>query len=107
IDYSLPWNLKLNLRGGYNSRITRDEYFNNSKTYRGYPSANNANGVHGGFSDRTLVDWMNENTITYNKKFNSRHRLDALLGVAVQGQSLDRYGFTSIKIPNEELGIRA
>src|SRR5690606_33087764 len=68
---------------------------------------NNANGVHGGFSESTLVDWLNENTITYNKKFNSRHQFDALLGVTIQGQHLDRYGYTSIRIPNEELGIRA
>ncbi|WP_353139904.1 TonB-dependent receptor [Pseudopedobacter sp.] len=107
IDYTLPWNMKLNIRGGYNSRITRDEYFNNSKTYRGYPSANNANGIHGGFSERNQIDWVNENTITYDKKFNSRHRLDVLLGTTIQGQSLDRYGFTSIKIPNEEMGMRA
>jgi TonB-linked SusC/RagA family outer membrane protein len=107
IDYTLPWDLKLNIRGGYNSRLTRDEYFNNSNTYRGYPSANNANGVHGGYSEGNLADWMNENTLTYNKKFNARHRMDALVGVTVQGQSQDRYAFTAIKIPNEELGMRA
>jgi len=107
VDYNLPWNLKLNMRGGYNSRVTRDEYFNNSQTYRGYPSANNANGVNGGFSENTLADWVNENTLTYNKKFNSRHQLDALVGVTIQGQNVDRYGFTSIQIPNEELALRA
>ncbi|WP_256009864.1 SusC/RagA family TonB-linked outer membrane protein [Desertivirga xinjiangensis] len=107
IDYTLPWNMKLNIRGGYNSRTTRDEYFNNSKTYRGFPSANNPNGVHGGFSEISLIDWVNENTITFDKKFNSNHRLDALAGVTVQGQNQDRYAFTAIKIPNEQLGMRA
>jgi len=107
IDYKLPWDLKLNIRGGYNSRLTRDEYFNNSNTYRGFPSANNADGVNGGFSESILADWMNENTLTYNKKFNSKHRLDALIGVTVQGQSQDRYAFSAIKIPNQELGMRA
>ncbi|TZF83001.1 TonB-dependent receptor [Pedobacter sp. BS3] len=107
IDYTLPWNLKLNIRGGYTSRMTRDESFNNSNTYRGYPSANNANGVNGGFSEKTVVDWMNENTLTYTKKFNKNHQLDALMGITVQGQNSDQYGFTSIQIPNEELGIRA
>ncbi|MFD1632102.1 SusC/RagA family TonB-linked outer membrane protein [Pseudopedobacter beijingensis] len=107
LDYNLPWNMKLNVRGGYNSRIVRDEYFNNSKTYRGYPSANNVNGMHGGFAENSLTDWVNENTLTYNKKFNSRHRLDALLGVTIQGQEQNKYAFTSIKIPNEEMRMRA
>ena len=107
IDYSLPWNLKLDIRGGYNSRITRDEYFNNSKTYRGFPSSNNVNGVHGGYSEVTLTDWMNENTLRYNKKFNSRHQIDALVGMTMQGRSTDRYAFDAIQIPNEELGMRA
>ncbi len=107
IDYTLPWNLKLDVRGGYSTRMTRDEYFNNSKTYRGFPSSNNANGVHGGFRETTLTDWMNENTLRYNKKFNSRHQMDALVGMTMQGRHTDRYGFTSIQIPNEELGMRA
>ncbi|WP_017260032.1 SusC/RagA family TonB-linked outer membrane protein [Pedobacter arcticus] len=107
VDYNLPWDLKLNMRGGYNTRTTVDEYFNNSQTYRGYPSANNANGIHGGISERKYVNWMNENTVTYNKKFNARHRLDALVGVSIQGENQDRYGYTAIKIPNEELGIRS
>src|SRR5690606_16749792 len=32
VNYTLPWDMKLNVRGGYNSRLVRDEYFNNSNT---------------------------------------------------------------------------
>lgn len=106
VDYLLPWNIKLNMRGGYNTRMVRDEYFNNSKTYRGFPSPNNVNGVHGGFSENTLTDWMNENTLSYNKKFNARHQLDLLVGITAQGAHVNRYAFTAVQVPIEDLGIR-
>src|SRR5690606_31301115 len=73
VNYTLPWDMKLNVRGGYNSRLVRDEYFNNSNTYRGANTPSNVKGVNGGFSEITYADWMNENTLTYNKKFNRYH----------------------------------
>ncbi len=107
VDYDLPWDLKLNVRAGYRTRTYVDEAFNNSNTYRGFPSANNANGPNGSFSERKYDNWMNENTISYDKKFNKRHRLTALVGSSVQTQDYNRYGFSAIQVPNEELGIRA
>lgn len=107
LDYDLPWNLQLNMRGGYRWRQNRDEAFNNSKTYRGFPHANNADGVNGSFSENSYTDWMNENTLTYKNKWDNKHTFDALVGLTVQGQNTDRYGYTSVHIPNEELGIRA
>src|SRR5690606_12475897 len=35
------------------------------------------------------------------------HRFDALIGMTMQGALTDRYGFTSVQIPNEELGMRS
>lgn len=67
LDYELPWKMQLNIRGGYRWRQYRNEAFNNSNTYRGFPHANNANGVNGSFSENSYTDWMNENTLTYKK----------------------------------------
>src|SRR5690606_19408535 len=107
VNYTLPWDMKLNIRGGYKNWTIRDEYFNNSNTYRGANRPSNLLGVNGGFQERSYTDWMNENTLTYNKRFDKHHRLDALLGMTVQGRNTDRYSFESIHIPHEELGMRA
>jgi len=106
LDYQLPWDLKLNIRGGYSPRVTRNEYFNNSKTYRGYPGPNNSKGVHGGFSESTLAYWMNENTLTLDKRINKYHRINTLLGWTVQGRSTNLYAFEAIRIPVEHLRVR-
>ncbi len=106
INYTLPWNMKLNIRGGYKSVLSRNEYFNNSKTYRGANVPSNLKGVNGGFSEITYADWMNENTLAWNKRFNKNHRLDALIGLSLQGRNTDRYSFEAVQIPNEDLGMR-
>lgn len=107
ITYDFWKDFKLNIRGGYNTRITRNESFNNSNTYRGFATPNNLLGVNGSFGEITLNDWMSENTITYKKRINKDHQFDVLLGATAQGTNMDNYGFVAINIPNEELGLRA
>lgn len=107
IDYAILPNLKLKMQGGYTSTVLRREYFNNSKTYSGYPSGNNTKGVNGGFSDRTFATWLSENTINYVKNINKSHEINMLLGWTMQGRNSDTYSFESIQVPNEELGIRS
>ena len=105
--YAIRDNLTLNIRGGLNSRLTRNESFNNSKTFRGFPSASNLKGVNGSFSDLDLNDWVNENTLTYKKKLNKDNSFDITAGFTIQGTSASTYGYESTNIPNEELGLVA
>jgi TonB-dependent starch-binding outer membrane protein SusC len=107
ITYDFLKDFKLNIRGGFNSRLTRNESFNNSNTYRGFYTPNNLNGVNGAVSDVTLNDWVNENTLTYKKKINRNHSFDVLVGATVQGTNLNDYGFFATNVPQEELGLRA
>jgi len=107
ITYDFLKDFRLHIRGGYNYRLTRDEAFNNSKTYRGYPSPNNLNGVNGSFRDIQRMDWVNENTVTYKKRINRDNQFDVLVGATAQGTDSDNYRFVSINIPHEELGLRA
>lgn len=107
LTYDFLKDFKLDIRAGYNSRLTRNEVFNNSKTYRGFPSPNNLNGVNGSFNDLQLTDWTSENTLTYKKRIDKNNQFDVLVGATAQGTSADNYGFVSINIPNEELGLRA
>lgn len=107
INYDISNDLKFNVRAGINNRLTRNESFNNSKTFRGYPSAGNLKGVNGSFSDQDLNDWMNENTLTYKKRINKDNQFDITAGFTIQGTSASTYGFESTNIPNEELGLVA
>lgn len=107
ITYDFLKDFRLNIRGGFNSRLTRSESFNNSKTYRGVLTPNNLNGVNGAVSDATLNDWVNENTLTYKKKINRDNSYDVLLGATVQGANFNEYGFFATNVPQEELGLRA
>lgn len=105
LDYTILNNLKLKIRGGINKRATINEAFNNSKTYRGYPSANNTKGVNGSFSNRGKVNWVNENVLTYIKDINRLNRIDFTGAVSLEGSSNSYYGFEVINVPNEELGL--
>jgi TonB-linked SusC/RagA family outer membrane protein len=107
ITYDFLKDFKLNIRGGYNTRLTRNESFNNSKTYRGVLTPNNLNGVNGSIYNQTLNDWVNENTLTYKKKINRDHNFDVLIGATVQGNNFNENGFFSTNVPREELGLRA
>jgi TonB-linked SusC/RagA family outer membrane protein len=103
--YNITKDLELNIRGGINNRMIKDESFYNKKTRRGYPSPSNPDGVNGAVSFRQLNDWMNENTITYKKQFNTQHQFDATAGFTLQGFTTDQYGYEAIQVPNEELGL--
>ncbi|WP_293301463.1 TonB-dependent receptor [Pedobacter sp. UBA4863] len=107
ITYDFLKDFKLNIRGGFNSRLTRNESFNNSNTYRGFYTANNLNGVNGSVYDITLNDWVNENTLTYKKKIDRNNSFDVLVGATVQGTNSDNYGFLATNVPQEELGLKA
>lgn len=107
INYTISKGLTLNLTGGYNNRRRKDEAFNNSKTYRGYPSAVNLKGVNGSYTDVELTNWVNENTLNYKKVINKNNQFDITGGFTMQGTQTEIYGYEATNIPNEELGLRA
>lgn len=106
LEYKLHKNLKLSVSGGYSRYATLATEFNNSRTYKGYPMLNNTKGVNGSVSNTARTDWMNENTLTYSKNWkNNRHKLNVVAGFTMQGTEQKRFGFSSMYIPNESLGI--
>lgn len=105
IDYAILPNLRLNIKGGYSDRKIIDEEFNNSKTYKGYPSANNLNGVNASYQTQNLYNWMNENTLTFKETFNKDHKLDITAGATINGFNGSLYGLRTIQIPNEDMGM--
>lgn len=105
IDYSILNNLRLKITAGVNERSTVDEAFNNSKTYKGYPSANNLRGVNGSFNELMRTSWTNENTLTYKTTVKRFHKFDIVGGVSLEGDKRSRYGYEVINVPNESLGL--
>lgn len=105
LDYSILNNLKLKIRGGLNKRDIIDEAFNNSKTYRGYPTANNTRGVNGSFDNSGRFNWVNENMLTYINTIKKYHKIDVTAAVTLEGTQNSIYGYEVSNIPNEELGL--
>lgn len=96
---------KLNIRGGFDNRYVRNEEFNNSKTYKGFPRITNALGINGSFQESKTMNWLSENTVTWNKKIGKEHKISALAGFTMQGTQKTIYGFTASQVPHEELGL--
>ncbi|MFT4202837.1 MAG: TonB-dependent receptor [Chitinophagaceae bacterium] len=109
LAYTISKELSLNITGGYNNRLTKNEAFYNSKTYQGYASSVNTKGVNGSYQDVELTNWVNENTLNYKKRFDKNNQFDLLGGFTMQGTDVTTYGFTATNIPvsNESLGLRA
>lgn len=105
VEWEIIDGLKLTVRAGYGKKTIRQEEFNNSLTYQGFPRAGNNKGVNASFSERTLDDWMNENTLVYKREFAKRHKLDVTVGYTMQGTVTSNYGFGTSFIPNEFLGM--
>lgn len=105
IEWQFAPGWKLNIRGGFDSRTNRSEEFNNSKTYKGFPRVTNTLGVNGSFSESRIVNWLNENTVTWNKTLARKHKISALAGFTIQGTDRSIYGFQAAQVPHEDLGL--
>jgi TonB-linked SusC/RagA family outer membrane protein len=103
-EYAITNDLKLKITAGISSNVLRNEVFNNSQTYYGNPLFT-SNGANGSVIYNETNSWLNENTLTYSKKFNRNHSLTLLAGVTEQSTKYLSYGFAAIKVPNESLGI--
>ena len=108
-NIGLKWqilpDLRFNTTFGINSSDVQTKRFNNSKTYSGFPTKLNTNGVNGSYETDNRMEWVNENTLTYKKKFNRNHTLNAMAGFTISQLNRDRYSYNVIQIPNESLGI--
>ena len=107
LDYTLAKGLKLRITGGVTRNGNRREIFNNSNTAAGNirTTYGRANGINGSVTNNIFTSWLNENTLTWNKRFNKNHILNVVGGFTLQKTKSLSDGFTANKIPNEGLGI--
>lgn len=103
----LQWKIKDNLvwktNLGYQVVYQTNETFNNSNTASGNARTNSK--VNGSIYNYLRQYFSNENTLTYKKDFNKKHRLTAVIGHAFNRSDGFSNGFYAINIPNEALGI--
>ncbi|MGX5817076.1 SusC/RagA family TonB-linked outer membrane protein [Chitinophaga lutea] len=106
VTYDITKDLTLKVTGGVNGLLSKSVAFYNSNTAKGTTALpSNVRGQWGSksYSERNV--WSNENTLSYKKKFNNRHSIDVVGGFSWQGTTTEGGGFTSINVPNEQLGI--
>ncbi|MEM9327392.1 MAG: TonB-dependent receptor [Bacteroidota bacterium] len=63
------------------------------------------NSGRAGVGQNTTYNWLFENTLTYDKSFNSDHQLNVLLGVTAQEERLERVRAGSSSFGFERLGF--
>ncbi|WP_257669902.1 TonB-dependent receptor [Parapedobacter tibetensis] len=98
----LPY-LTLKISGGITRNFRLEENFYNSRTSSGNPYR--SNGVNGRVGNGNSNGWLNENTLTFSKKFAEKHKLDLLGGFTMQGSQSAGEGLSATMVPNESLGV--
>ncbi|WP_300602018.1 TonB-dependent receptor [Niabella sp.] len=108
LEYSFLKYFKFRVNGGLTDIDLRFERFNNSKTAAGNPRTvyGATYGINGSIDNQNVRSLLNENLLTFNRTFNSKHKVDAVGGFTMQRNSTQGNGFVSILLPNEVLGIK-
>lgn len=114
VDYlnasaGLTWNitedLKLKVTGGYTMNKRRREEFNGTQTYTGYEGSPSGKGINGGIYWNDKMSWVNDNTLTYTKRFNRKHNFNFLAGFTLSGEKFDYKGTYATQMTTEALGL--
>jgi len=106
-EYDIFKNLKFKTFIGITNDIDRNEEFNGTKTRAGSPNTvgGRTNGINGSYVYNTSNSYVNENTLSFDKKINDKNSLNAVAGFTFQGVSKYIYGAAAAKLPNERLGL--
>jgi TonB-linked SusC/RagA family outer membrane protein len=105
VEYRITPELVLKITGGINDRLSIAQRFNNSRTQSGNP--NSVNGPNGSITNNSFSSLLNENYLTYTKSIRKVHNIVAVVGASNQQVRTSSNGFTAIKVPNDQLGIKA
>ncbi len=105
VEYAINKDLKLKISGGINNNIRESVSFNDTLTSSGNPRATFNKGVNGSISYTTTNSWLNENTLTYNKRFNKNNVLNVLAGVTAQGRHTSSYGLSGSQLPTQATNV--
>lgn len=105
VEYAITKDLKLKVSGGVNTLINESVAFNNALTSSGNPKATFNKGINGSVGYSTTNSWLNENTLTYNKRFNKNNMLNVLAGVTAQGRHTSLYSLSNSQLPDQATNV--
>ncbi len=105
LTWQITEGLKLKVTGGYTMNKRRQEAFNGTQTYTGYAGSPSGKGINGSIYWTDKVTWLNENTLTWNKRFARKHNLQLLGGLTFQGETANYKGVVSENMTTETLGL--
>lgn len=103
INYNILKNLKLTLRGSINSSNIRREVFNGTNTASG--GRYGTLGVNGSILNSQDDIYDNTNLLEYNTSINNLHKINIMVGTAIQKVNSKDFGYNATQIPDETLGI--
>lgn len=114
LEYSFLKNFKLRLSGAIGNNVQANDAYYNSKTQQGllyYNAAGvpaNTKGINGSTQNTISNNYLVENLLTYNNKFNKNHVLNAILGFTYQYNNWYSRGFFVTNAPQstEDYGIQ-
>lgn len=106
---SLSWymtkDITLRITGGYTQNSYRNEEFNGTQTYTGFPASPSGKGINGRIVTTNTISWQNDYSLTYRKTFRSSHNVNAVAGFAMQGEKKDCHGVAAWNMTTEALGL--
>jgi len=106
LTYNITNDLVLKVQGITNSLARSADRFYNSNTPQASPlNPRRLNGIYGSISQSYVDIWSNENTLTYNKKFNNAHSVTVIGGNSQTSTKTRSNGYTSTNLLNESQGI--
>ncbi|WP_353139983.1 TonB-dependent receptor, partial [Pseudopedobacter sp.] len=106
IKYDIAKGLTLRITGSAKGNNQRRSLFYNSSTTQGSTlNPSNKFDVNGSIRYSDTFNWSNQNTLTWNKVFNRVHKLTVMGGTSIQENKFDQYGYGTINIDREELGM--
>ena len=105
ITWDILDDLKLKITGGYTINKRRREEFNGTQTYTGYEGSPSGKGINGGIYWNDKMSWVNDNTLTYTKRFNRKHNFTFLAGFTLSGEKFDYKGTYATQMTTESLGL--
>ena len=88
--------LSLRISGGYLEYTMKNEEFNGSATTTGNPYSLTGRGVNGAIYWYERHNWLNENTLTWNKTLADKHRFNLLGGITFQGDNYKYNGTVAL-----------
>lgn len=104
VEYAITKELKLKVSGGINTLHRESVSFNDTLTSYGNPRLN-GNGINGSVINYNVNSWLNENTLTYNKRFNKKNILNVVTGFTEQKQHTSINGAGANQLPAQATNV--